>query len=101
MRRRLSFHQETRMNIRENKTPRYYDTTKGLQKLPASDPNEIENCTSFNKDFKTMILRKLSESQENRQLNKIRNQNTNKMSLAELEFISKIHTNYGAKLKMQ
>ena len=48
-----------------------------------------------------MILRKLSESQENRQLNKIRNQNTNKMSLAELEFILKIHTNYGAKLKMQ
>ena len=48
-----------------------------------------------------MILRKLSEPQENKQLNKIRKQKTKKMSLAELEFILKIHANYGAELKMQ
>ena len=48
-----------------------------------------------------MVLRKLSEPQENKQLNKIRKQNTNKMSLAELEFILKIHAHYGAELKIQ
>lgn len=48
-----------------------------------------------------MVLRKLSEPQENKQLNKIRKQNTNKMSLAELEFIFKIHAHYGAELKIQ
>ena len=97
----LVFNEKQEWTSGSTKKPRKYDLIKGLQKLPASDPKEIENCTLFNKDFKTMVLRKLSEPQENKQLNKIRKQNTNKMSLAELEFILKIHAHYGAELKIQ
>lgn len=50
-----------------------YDITIGNNKAPITDPKEIEVCELSDKEVR-IILKKFSELQECRQLNKIRKQ---------------------------
>lgn len=42
------------------------NTTKKHNKFPITHPKEMEDCHLPNKEFNTLVLRKLSELQENK-----------------------------------